>query len=432
MAGPIALFDKSFVQSLNVDESVWFDHFFMTVISPMFYVETLADLAKECKPGRPSSDDIVKNISTKTPQLHSNPCAFHASLVIGNLLGNELPMNGRIPLVGGKPYRNGDKLGVSYKDAPEADAFNRWSKGNFYEVEKEFASKWREIVQNSNFEFSETELLSMGVPVKNVKTLEEIRKIVSDIVENVSMTGGIIQTVLKIFNSTQLIVPIIRRWQSLGGPPIKKFAPYASFFYEVEMFFLIAVNKGIISADRKSNKIDISYLYYLPFCMIFISTDKLHQRCAPFFLREDQEFIWGNNMKEALTKTNEYFLTFPVELREKGLSAIAPAPPVCFESEITRVYDIYCRKEWRRKLTAVTPPKGVKDRNIVEEVNRQLKLPEISQEEADQLGEPKGIIIERNVSQGRGHWYQVPKGIKKQENQQNHRPNGSAEETNAT
>ena len=44
--GPIALFDKSFLQSLSVDESVWFDHFFLPVVSPLFFVETLADLAK--------------------------------------------------------------------------------------------------------------------------------------------------------------------------------------------------------------------------------------------------------------------------------------------------------------------------------------------------------------------------------------------------
>jgi hypothetical protein len=36
--GPIALFDKSFIQSLSVDESVWFDHFFMPVVCPIFFV----------------------------------------------------------------------------------------------------------------------------------------------------------------------------------------------------------------------------------------------------------------------------------------------------------------------------------------------------------------------------------------------------------
>jgi hypothetical protein len=41
------LFDKSFLQSLSVDDSVWFDQHFMPVVCPVFYVETLADLAKQ-------------------------------------------------------------------------------------------------------------------------------------------------------------------------------------------------------------------------------------------------------------------------------------------------------------------------------------------------------------------------------------------------
>jgi hypothetical protein len=50
--GPIALFDKSFIQSLLADEVVWFDHFFISNICPIFYVETLADVSKELKTQR--------------------------------------------------------------------------------------------------------------------------------------------------------------------------------------------------------------------------------------------------------------------------------------------------------------------------------------------------------------------------------------------
>jgi hypothetical protein len=45
--GQIALFDKSFLEGLNLDEAVWFDHFFLANVCPMFYVETQSDLAKE-------------------------------------------------------------------------------------------------------------------------------------------------------------------------------------------------------------------------------------------------------------------------------------------------------------------------------------------------------------------------------------------------
>ena len=49
LLGPILIFDKSFLQSLNVDEAVWLDNFFLTVITPLFFVETLADLERFLK-----------------------------------------------------------------------------------------------------------------------------------------------------------------------------------------------------------------------------------------------------------------------------------------------------------------------------------------------------------------------------------------------
>lgn len=55
--GPITLFDKSFLQSLSVDESVWFDNFFYPVVCPMFYVETLADLSKSTSKRSPLQED---------------------------------------------------------------------------------------------------------------------------------------------------------------------------------------------------------------------------------------------------------------------------------------------------------------------------------------------------------------------------------------
>lgn len=56
--GPIALFDKSFIQSLLLDEAVFFDRFFLAVICPVFYVETLADLEKNIRKGRTPEQEV--------------------------------------------------------------------------------------------------------------------------------------------------------------------------------------------------------------------------------------------------------------------------------------------------------------------------------------------------------------------------------------
>ena len=56
--GSTALFDKSFIQSLNVDESVWFDHFFTANIRPLFYVEESKGRVPR-SPYRASGEDML-------------------------------------------------------------------------------------------------------------------------------------------------------------------------------------------------------------------------------------------------------------------------------------------------------------------------------------------------------------------------------------
>ena len=66
--GPITIFDKSALQALNMDESVWFDVFFLANIVPVFYVETLADLEKEVAAGK-TPEQVVGTIAAKTANL---------------------------------------------------------------------------------------------------------------------------------------------------------------------------------------------------------------------------------------------------------------------------------------------------------------------------------------------------------------------------
>jgi len=140
--GPTALFDKSFLQSLSVDEAVVFDHFFIAVICPMFYVETLADLEKAVRPGR-TPEDEVRIIAQKTPEMHGTPCAHHLDLCGPSLMGQDVPMTGQIPIIGGKAVKVDDRRAVVFEERPEAEAFRRWQAEEFLEVERRFVKVWR-------------------------------------------------------------------------------------------------------------------------------------------------------------------------------------------------------------------------------------------------------------------------------------------------
>src|SRR5437762_9363216 len=106
--GPIALFDKSFLQSLSVDEAVWFDHFFIASIAPIFFVETLADLEKAIREGR-TPEQEVGMIAEKTPVMHGAPSVNHLSMGVSELLGHRVPLTGRqIPVAGGRFVKAGN------------------------------------------------------------------------------------------------------------------------------------------------------------------------------------------------------------------------------------------------------------------------------------------------------------------------------------
>ena len=122
--GPIALFDKSFLQMLNSDEAALFDALFSANICPIFYTEVLADLDKEPPRGR-SAERIVADIARKTPVMHSTPNVLHASLCLSELQGHGIEMR-RVPArPGGVPVRHEGKLGIVYDEADELKAFNR-------------------------------------------------------------------------------------------------------------------------------------------------------------------------------------------------------------------------------------------------------------------------------------------------------------------
>ena len=116
-SGPHLIFDKSALQSFSLDETNWLDNFFYTVITPLFYAETLADLEKEMGKGR-TPEQAIGNLAIKTPDLQSTPCAHHHKLLGGVLYGENLPLDGRIPRDQGQVIELDGKKGIFYSQSP--------------------------------------------------------------------------------------------------------------------------------------------------------------------------------------------------------------------------------------------------------------------------------------------------------------------------
>ena len=61
----------------------------------------------------------------------------------------------------------------------------------------------------------------------------------------------------------------------------------------------------------QNNGIDMAYLFYLPFCAAFVSSDRLHKRLVPPLARSDQLVISGETFRECIQESMKLRLTIP-------------------------------------------------------------------------------------------------------------------------
>jgi hypothetical protein len=429
--GPIALFDKSFLQSLSVDESVLFDHFFLSTICPLFYIETLADLEKAVREGR-TPEEEVGSIAQKTPETHGTPCAHHAHMCLGELLGHKIPLTGQIPVAGGRAVNVEGRRGVVFEQLPEAEAFQRWQAREFLDVERRFAKIWRNSLNSVDLQAVAERMRSMGINSKTCRSLEDAKKLADDFVRRKeSPLGKLRLLMLTLGLPLEFERVLALRWELYAYIPSVEYAPYAAHMLSVEIFFQIALAANLIGTARKSNRTDIAYLFYLPFCMIFVSSDRLHERIVPHYLRSDQSFVWGEDLKRDLQTLVERYRLLPQEEQEKGLIKFAPTPPQDNNCLVTKLWNHHfglIRQKEREELARlfetdqeplVNEPKRhlqplpKDEQELLKRLKEFSSAPELPQDQIDfDVTNPDMLSLVHRVRPKKGSFWQLPKDLK--------------------
>jgi hypothetical protein len=62
--------------------------------------------------------------------------------------------------------------------------------------------------------------------------------------------------------------------------------------------FIGGLGRGFIG-PRPSHYVDLQYLFYAPFCMVFVSSDKFHREMWPA-TSDVNTFVWGPDLKKEL------------------------------------------------------------------------------------------------------------------------------------
>lgn len=399
------IFDKSFLQSLSVDESVILDQMFSCVVTPLFFVETMADLTKETARSR-TAEQVVGGLAERTPVAHSYINTYHQQVILDDLLGRRREEFDHRPAVaGGIPVRVEGKAGVVYRKSPERDAFDRWQEGHFLDVERDFAQRWRADLASIDLPAIAKAYKSMLRKEDRPKTHQAARDLARRLVD----AGGQNYRSLLLAHGLLGMPPrslptVVRHWKMAGSPPLRAYAPFAAHCLEVDLFFELCLSNGLISDQRPSNRVDISYLYYLPFADVFVSGDKLHRTSAPLFMDERQRFVWGPDLKADLTVLNAHFAALSEEEKAKGLFTLASKPPVDHQGLVADLWDVRI-PGWRtpKPPAPKMAPEGeakiiAKSRRLTEAAERGGHRPLADDEDVEHM------IIQRYISKQRGSW----------------------------
>jgi len=412
--GPVALFDKSFLQSLSVDESVWFDHFFYPNICPLFFVETLADLSKSNLRSDRTAEDEVRIIANKTPELSGGPCVYHQSLCIGDLMGHRAPMTGQIPLGNARSVQAADgRKGTVYDESLEQEALRRWRDAAFEDVERLFARGWRQMLASLDLAAVAEGMRKLGINPQNCKSLDQARDIATGLLHSRDKPFDQMALLfLFVQIPRDMMQPILARWKIDQYRPLAAYAPYAAHILSVELFFQIALAANLISTERPSNRVDIAYLFYLPFCQVFTSSDALHRRCAPLFLRSDQSFVWGPDLKAELRRLNAHFARLPESVRESGIMRFASLPVGGSGDLMMRLWDKHF-PGWGNKENLVEKLKPEKNAEVAKEIRGLIDAPTVHPAPDDpEFADTKHVAIQRRIRKLKGTWWQLPKDLK--------------------
>lgn len=415
--GPTIIFDKSTLQSISIDESVFLQQFFLTNLTPLFYVETLGDLDLEKhKSGKPIID-VISELSAKVPSTGIFPNVHHARLLVGNLIGLPVEMDGRTIRDGGQEKIDPEgNIGIHYSESPEEIALRRWNKKEYSEIEQLFSGEWRRTLSNISFDIVLAIVKNIAPINKEFKNPSQIKDFVDKYVKSnekelLYLAFELLGLPEKYYHQAQ------KRWNQSSTLSFEEFAPYTAFALKVDLFFYLNMLKGFESKERSSHIVDLSYLYYLPFCNVFVSNDKLHKRIAPFFIRKNQIFVDGRDFKKGLGELDKYYTPFIDEIAEKGMMGFASQPPTDLNNKITEIWDgIF--PNWRKSTSnkKIISPKPEEDKRLVEYLQKVQKeskaLPHSTPSD-----EVHHVIMTHKVKVQKGKWRILPKGIENKTNE---------------
>lgn len=347
--GPLLLVDKSFIQSLSDEETDFLGKHFLVIITPILLREICANLLKF-----PENPDLskrkVSSLAHKASTYDAIVCAGAPELCINDLLGNHVPLDSQIPILGGQEIiaENGTK-GIVFEESSERKMLRRWSKMDFSDEDLKAAA--------AHIEFSSYDLeagrkiMAEEFPMNTVyETMDELVGSIDSYLAEFPRQEYAIEMFMKSLGIQNPYWDLIKvRWKSEGKPKFHDFAPYAHYSCRLASIFWVGVTSGLMPTGKKAKALcDHEYLNYLPFSQVFCSHDRFQRDLAKYCLREDQSFVWGDDLKKDLGDIASCYRNMTKEEKEYYELHYGHYPPPIPDSITGALWRKYMRP-WKEK-----------------------------------------------------------------------------------
>lgn len=348
--GPQLVIDKSTLQSLSDNEVMQLNIHYFVVNAPTLFMEILGDLKKfsNSEKSKREVKKLAKKISGKGGCFTAN----YRILLYNELMGYPIDMGYR-PILGGQQVvtKDGEK-GIFVDEEPEHKALRRWLVGKFSEAEEILSDSWRLSTRALDLE-SWLKVIQYNQSIPKLHNYNELLSKTVDLISKPSLQLQSIQLLLFEADFSQKNRNnIFNRWLKKEMPSLKDFAPYAFYCLKVFVAFYLGIANRLIGT-KATNRIDLEYLLYLPFCRVFSSTDKFLRDFGPCFLDNNQDFIWGNELKDDLQRISQHWESLTDEQKSKYRSEYGTYP---FQLDDSITYKLWM-KHWGppQKKTPLTP-----------------------------------------------------------------------------
>jgi hypothetical protein len=409
--GPILIFDKSSLESLNLDEAVLLDNFYTSNITPLFFVECLADLEKSIR-SRSTPEQLVGSLADRTPDAQACANIHHMTVLHGELT-RQFALKKQLfrPLLGGgMPVQLGDKKGMIFQRGKEEEALDRWSRREFLDLERTIAKVWRRALSNIDLNANAKSVMAELGHWKTPKTLEEAKQITDTIIDNID-SEWLISFGLELLGVPEATAWVQNDWVQKRRPPLREYVPYFIFMLSINIFFCLVMPTELRRNVKASHQVDLAYLYYLPFCTVFTSKDRFHAQIVPLFLDSFQTFVHGEDLKSELKKLNEHYSRLPESELRQGLINFAPYPPDETEFMTTRLWDKYLPR-WRQKISYIDLDDPEYQKKTLELVNGfDEGAPGVQPHDENDVDKLDHVTIKRMVHLKKGKWLRFSQDV---------------------